>query len=106
MRKENKALRKKIRHNSVKAERKQIGREISLREFQKIPSIGKKLAEDFVDDLGFREVNELKGKDPNDLYLELCAKQGEKLCKCVLYTMRCAIAFAKKPHNKNWWDFK
>jgi len=86
--------------------RKEIEREIALREFQKVPSVGKKMAEDFVDDLGFREINELKGKNPNDLYLKLCAKQGEKLCRCVLYTMRCAVAFAEKPHQKNWWDFK
>jgi hypothetical protein len=83
-----------------------VEREIALREFRKIPSIGKKLAEAFVDDLGFREVRELKSKDPNDLYLKLCAKRNEKLCRCVLYITRCVVAYAEKPHNKNWWDFK
>lgn len=80
--------------------------ENSITKFREIHSIGRKLATFFVIDLDFREIRELKNKNPDDLYLKLQAKKGEKLCRCVLYSIRCVVEFAKKTHTKNWWDFK
>jgi hypothetical protein len=83
-----------------------VERQTAITKFQTIPSIGSKLAAIFVDELGFKKIAELKNKIPEDLFLKLSALRNEKQCRCVLYTFRCAIAFAQKPHQKNWWEFK
>jgi hypothetical protein len=38
-----------------------------LKDFQRIPGVGKSIAQDFWD-LGFRAVAELRGQDPEELY--------------------------------------
>lgn len=80
--------------------------ETSIAEFRQINGIGRKLAEDFVIDLGFRNIRDVKGKNPDKLYLQLKAKKGKPLCKCVLYCIRSVVAYAQKPHDKSWFDFK
>ena len=78
----------------------------SLREFQKVSSIGPKLAAIFVNELDFQQIANLKNENPDKLFLKFLAIRGEQQCRCVLYSFRCVIAFARKPHKKNWWDFK
>ncbi len=58
-----------------------------------IPGVGKSIAAD-LNGIGVYRVEELKGKDPEKLYQQLCKKQGVRLDPCVLYTMRCAVYFA------------
>jgi len=79
---------------------------IALTEFQKISSIGPKLAAIFTDELGFRQIADLKNENPDKLFLKFLAIRGEQQCRCVLYSFRCVVAFARKPHTKKWWDFK
>ena len=81
-------------------------RKIALEEFQKISSIGPKLAAIFVDKLGFWQIADLKNENPDKLFLRFLAIRGEQQCRCILYSFRCVVAFARKPHAKNWWDFK
>ena len=88
-----------MKSNSVETEK-------AIVEFCQIKSIGRKIAADFVIDLGFRKISEVKNKSADDLYLKLCAKKNQQLCRCVLYSIRCVVAYAQKPHQKNWWNFK
>jgi hypothetical protein len=78
-------------------------------EFQKIPGVGKSIAQDLWN-LGFRSLNELKNKNPEKLYEQLCAYQGIKVDRCMLYVFRCAIYFvSEKEHNPEllkWWKWK
>lgn len=80
-----------------------------LKNLQVIPGIGKSLAEDLYG-LGIRKVNDLVGKDPEELYNRQCEIQGIKVDRCILYTFRCAVYFASNtthdPKKLQWWNWK
>jgi hypothetical protein len=86
-----------------------IGRQNLLREFQTLPGVGLSLAKDFVD-LGFSSVGELKGRDPEEMYRDLCALRGQHVDRCVLYIFRCAVYYASnrvhEPDLLKWWNWK
>jgi len=80
-----------------------------LKELRLIPGVGKATARDLYD-LGFRSVAELKGRDPEDLYLRHCALKGMIVDRCMLYVFRCAVYFASHrqhhPDLLKWWNWK
>ncbi len=80
-----------------------------LEELEQIPGVGKKMAVLFYDS-GIGSIRELKNKDPEKLYLELCKRKGCHIDRCVLYTFRCAVYFASHrkhdPELLKWWNWK
>ncbi len=80
-----------------------------MKNLQTIPGIGPKMAQRFLD-IGIKSPSDLKGKDPTDLYLKLCANENQLMDRCVLYVCRCAIYFAETPdpdpEKLNWWWWK
>lgn len=80
-----------------------------LKEFQKIASVGKAVAEDLYN-LGYRSLNDLKDEDPERMYVKMCEYSGVRLDKCVLYTFRCVVYFASNekhdPEKLKWWNWK
>lgn len=81
----------------------------SLKELQTIPGVGKAVSQDLVS-LGICHVADLKGKNPQDLYDQLCALQGQPIDRCMLYVLRCAVYFAETKHPDPekllWWNWK
>lgn len=76
---------------------------------QTIPGVGKSIEKD-LNSLDIYKVEDLKNKDPEILYSNLCDLSGTKIDPCVLYTFRCAVYFSKTK-NKNpkllkWWNWK
>jgi RecG-like helicase len=84
-------------------------RKSSLRELQTIPGVGQKTAEDFWQ-MGIRSVRDLRGKNPERLYKNLCAKKRTSVDRCMLYVIRCAVYYASaerhKPALLKWWNWK
>ncbi len=39
-------------------------------------------------DIGIRDVTDFKGKNPERLYMQICAKQGVRVDRYVLYVCR------------------
>ncbi len=80
-----------------------------LAELQIIPGVGKSIAQDFLN-IGIHKVSDLKGKDPEDLYLQICAFQGCKVDRCLLYVCRSSVYFAEHekhdPEKLKWWNWK
>jgi hypothetical protein len=80
-----------------------------LREFRQVPGVGKSIAEDLWN-LGLRSVLDLKNRDPEDLYLRLCAFQGTHVDRCMLYVFRSAVYYASNdihdPELLKWWNWK
>jgi hypothetical protein len=80
-----------------------------LKELRTIPGVGKLIAEDFWE-LGIRSVADLKGKDPGQLYLQLCKQARCKVDRCMLYVFRCAVYYAStpkpNPEKLKWWNWK
>jgi len=81
----------------------------SLKDFQRIPGVGKSIAQDFLD-LGFVSSAELAGQKAEELYEQLNRLKGERTCRCMLYVFRCAIYFISEkepdPILLNWWMWK
>ncbi len=81
----------------------------ALNNLQEIPGVGKSIAQDLYD-LGFRSVSDLKRKNPEKMYYDLCRKRGQHIDRCMLYVLRCAVYYAStKKHNPNkllWWNWK
>lgn len=80
-----------------------------LRELQVIPGIGQKMAIDLWN-LGFRSVGDLRGRNPETMYTDLCKIKGTMLDRCVLYVFRCAVYYASEsshdPERLKWWNWK
>jgi nucleotidyltransferase/DNA polymerase involved in DNA repair len=78
-------------------------------DLQSIPGVGPSIEQDFFD-LGIYCVSDLKNKNPEALYCQLCAMQGKRIDRCVLYVFRCAVYFASThqhdPEKLKWWQWK
>jgi len=76
---------------------------------RRIPGIGPSLAQD-LRDLGYQEVEALRGEDPERMYARLSELRGERQDPCVLYVFRCAVYFASTagpdPELLKWWSWK
>jgi hypothetical protein len=76
---------------------------------QVIPGEGPSLSQD-LQDLGIKKVSDLKNKDPEQLYSQLCDQVGRPVDRCVLYVFRCAIYYASEtghdPELLKWWNWK
>lgn len=83
--------------------------ENAVKQLCTIPSIGPKVGMMLVE-IGIREVADLRGRDPQQLYKAICRTRNETLDRCVLYHFRCAVYFAEhkthKPELLKWWAWK
>lgn len=74
-----------------------------------IPGVGEKTARD-LRLLGIDRIEDLNGKDPEELYAELCIIKGQQVDKCMLYVFRCAVYYATEttydPSLLKWWNWK
>ena len=82
---------------------------LTVKELQAIPGVGPSIAEDLWN-IGIRSLGDLRSANPEALWNKISAYQGEQVCRCVLYTMRCAVYFASneshEPELLKWWNWK
>ncbi|MCK5581975.1 MAG: helix-hairpin-helix domain-containing protein, partial [Candidatus Omnitrophica bacterium] len=83
--------------------------DISLKNLQQIPGVGKVIAQDMVA-IGINSCDDLKGADPEQLYEKLCSYKACRVDRCMLYVFRCAIYWASNnehdPELLKWWNWK
>ena len=83
--------------------------ETASRNLQAIPGVGPSLAGDLLE-LGYQQVRDLRGEDPEHMYRRLMERQGKHIDRCVLYVFRCAVYFASEanpdPEKLKWWNWK
>ena len=76
---------------------------------EEIPGVGKRTAA-VMEGLGIREAADLRGQDPEVLYLRECAMKGRREDRCALYVWRCAVYCAAHPEappeRKKWWNYQ
>lgn len=86
-----------------------MNKEAVLKEFQRIPSVGKACALDFWN-IGLRSVADLRDQNPMSLYQKLNAVTGIVHDICMLYTFRCAVYYASETQPEKeklkWWYWK
>lgn len=78
-------------------------------ELTRIPYVGESIAQDFKN-IGITAIEDLKGKNPEELFFQICAFQGMQVDRCVLYVCRSAVYFAENsnsdPEKIKWWNWK
>jgi hypothetical protein len=88
----------------MRSDRKQ-----ALKELMTVPGVGVKTAGDLLG-LGITSIAQLKGRDPERLYRDLCRMSGGPVDRCMLYVFRCAVYYASsKKHDPallKWWNWK
>jgi len=83
----------------------------AIKELTRIPGVGKSIAADLYN-IGIRRVDDLKGKDPQQLYDASNHLAGCVQDRCLLYVFRCAVYFAETPGDSRdseklkWWHWK
>ena len=74
-----------------------------------IPGVGDRIAA-VMEALGVRAVSDLRGRDPEELYLRECAMKGYQEDRCALYVWRAAVYYAdhetRDPEKLKWWYWK
>ncbi len=74
-----------------------------------IPNVGKNTKEDLLK-IGITCVEDLKGKDPEQLYLKDNKVKGYKEDRCQLYVFRAAVYYADNQNREEeklkWWYWK
>ncbi|NPE30232.1 pathogenicity locus [Methanococcoides sp. SA1] len=83
-------------------------KEETLKELMEIPGFGIKLAEQLWN-LEIHSTSQLKGEDPELMYLKLNALKGMHIDRCVLYSFREAVYYASHknhdPELLKWWNW-
>jgi nucleotidyltransferase/DNA polymerase involved in DNA repair len=73
-----------------------------------IPGVGPSIASD-LRDIGINDVDDLKGKDPEDLYRRSNEIHGVIQDRCLLYVFRSSVYYAeggRDPEKLKWWNWK
>ena len=73
-----------------------------LEKLTDLPNIGPAMAKDFAV-LGIKTPAQLKGRDPLELYRELCKKTRTRQDPCVLDTFISVVRFLAGEKPKPWW---
>jgi hypothetical protein len=80
----------------------------ALADFQQLASVGLESARDFVV-LGMQRIEDLAGREPVELYEELCRRTQARHDPCVEDMIRCAVAQAEDPRltttHGDWWHW-
>jgi hypothetical protein len=78
-------------------------------DLQTIPGVGPKIAAR-LRALGYHSVEDLRDRDPERMYEDLCEYRGTHVDRCVLYVFRCAVYYASEskpsPRLLKWWNWK
>lgn len=86
-----------------------LGIERIAGDLQAIPGVGPSIAKD-LQDLGFYQVQDLCGENPESMYRNLCELRETHIDRCVLYVFRCAVYCADNetydPELLKWWNWK
>ncbi len=81
----------------------------SLQELEQIPGVGKTIARD-MHNIGIHSIDDLKGRQAQQLYDRLCQFKASLIDRCMLYVFRCAIYYASNtdydPELLKWQNWK
>lgn len=95
--------------SSPKSHKTTSSDQLALKDLQRIPGVGPRMARDLYQQ-GFHRVDALKKRDPQALYEKQCELEGGHVDRCWLYVARCAIYFAEtlnpEPEKLKWWNWK
>lgn len=82
---------------------------LSKNDLKNIPGVGKNMEQHFFN-IGIFTIDDLIGKNPEELFLKDCSVKGFQDDRCVLYVFRLAVYYAnnsvREPEKLKWWNWK
>lgn len=75
-----------------------------LNNIQQIPNVGKAI-ERYLGLIGIHHPLELAGRDPYQLYRELCIVTGKRYDPCLIDVFISAVRYMEGGEAKKWWAF-
>lgn len=82
---------------------------LSKNDLKNIPGVGKNMEQHFFN-IGIFTIDDLIGKNPEELFLKDCSVKGFQDDRCVLYVFRLAVYYAnnsvREPKKLKWWNWK
>lgn len=82
---------------------------LSKNDLKNIPGVGKNMEQHFFN-IGIFTIDDLIGKNPEELFLKDCSVKGFQDDRCVLYVFRLAVYYAnnsvREPEKLKWWKWK
>jgi Pathogenicity locus len=79
-------------------------REDAMARLQRIPNVGPKMAGELLK-LGVTGLEDAAGKDPDEMYHELCAIDAKRHDPCVRDVFAAVVSYADGGPARSWWDF-
>jgi len=73
-------------------------------ELRSMPNVGPAVAAK-LERIGIARPEDLRGRDPDELFEDLCAIDGVRHDPCLLDTFVAAVAFADGGPARPWWEF-
>ncbi|MEA2370694.1 MAG: hypothetical protein QOH12_1088 [Solirubrobacteraceae bacterium] len=77
---------------------------VSTSELRSMPNVGPAVAAK-LQRIGIARPEDLRGRDPDELFEQLCALDGLRHDPCLLDTFVAAVAFAEGGPARPWWEF-
>jgi hypothetical protein len=77
---------------------------LEVKRFQDIPNVGKAIEKSFIT-LGFTQPVQLAGKDPYQLYEDLCTVTHTRVDPCVMDIFISAVRYMEGEAPKKWWEY-
>lgn len=78
---------------------------LSKNDLKNIPGVGKNMEQHFFN-IGIFTIDDLIGKNPEELFLKDCSVKGFQDDRCVLYVFRLAVYYAnnsvREPEKLKW----
>ena len=75
-----------------------------MTEITTVPNVGPAVAR-ILARVGVATAEDLRGRDPDELYERLCLRDGRRHDVCVLDTFRAAVSYADGAPARPWWEF-
>jgi hypothetical protein len=82
----------------------EAGRDEAMARLQEIPNVGPSMAEDLLK-LGVSRLEDAAGRDPDEMYHELCALDAKEHDPCVRDVFAAVVSHAEGHPARPWWEF-
>jgi Pathogenicity locus len=82
----------------------EAGRDKAMARLREIPNVGPRMAEDLLK-LGITRLEEATGRDPYEMYYELCAIDAKRHDPCVRDVFAAVVSYAEGEPARPWWEF-
>jgi hypothetical protein len=82
----------------------EAGRHEEMARLREIPNVGPRMAEDLLK-LGVARLEDAAGRDPDEMYHELCAIDARRHDPCVRDVFAAVVSHAEGGPARPWWEF-